>query len=95
MSRTISKYRRYARTIYNSVIIPYDPFSETGRWWTNNLRYMLRRNNGKIKSDCPIKTIARRGKLVTMSTVRDLSKQIDFCMSDQKSEEYIDDIHLQ
>jgi len=59
MSRIISKYRRYGRTIFNSAIHPYDPFSETGRWRTNNLRYMLRRNNGKLKSDCPIKTIAR------------------------------------
>jgi len=84
MSRRISNFRRYARTIFNSVIIPYDPFSETGRWRTNNLRYILRRNNGKLKSDCPIKTISKRGKLVTMGSVRDLSKQIDFCMSDQK-----------
>jgi hypothetical protein len=31
---------------------------------------MLRRNNGKLKSDCPIKTIARRGKFTVMHTVR-------------------------
>ena len=70
MSRRISNCRRYGRTIFNSAIIPYGPFSETGRWRTNNLRYMLRRNNGKIKSDCPIKTIARRGKFTVMHRVR-------------------------
>ena len=84
MNRTITKCRRYNNTIYNRAIIPYGPFSETGRWRIDNLRYQLRHNNRIPKSDCPIKTISKRGKLVTMSSVRDLSKQIDFCMSDQK-----------
>lgn len=88
MSRTIMKCRRYGRTIFNSAIPPYDPFSETGRWRTNNLRYQFRRNKGIPNSDCPIKTISKRGKLVTMSSARDLLKQIEFCMSDQKFDDY-------
>lgn len=85
MDRTISKYnRRYGRAIFNSAIPPYDPFSETGRWRIDNLRYQFRHNKRIPKSDCPIKTISKRGKLETMSRVRDWSKQIDFCMSDEK-----------
>jgi hypothetical protein len=85
MSRRISKCRRYGRTIFNSAIPPYDPFSETGRWRTNNLRYMLRRNNGKLKSDCPIKTIARRGKFTAMHAVRVYYESTTslFCMSSE------------
>lgn len=83
MNRTITKCRRYGNTIYNRAIT-YDPFSETGRWRIDNLRYQFRHNKRIPRSDCPIKTIAKRGKLVTMTRVRDLSKQIDFCMSDQK-----------
>jgi hypothetical protein len=86
MSRTISKYRYNTPcTIFNSCIPPYDPFSETGRWRTDNLRYILRRNNGKLKSDCPIKTIARRGKFTAMHTVRVYYESTTslFCMSSE------------
>lgn len=88
--RIISNCRRYARTIFNNAIIPYDPFSETGRWRTNNLRYMLRRNNGKIKSDCPIKTIARSGKFTTMHTVRLYYESTTslFCMRPEDENQY-------
>ena len=71
MSRTISKCRRYGNTIFNSAIHPYDSFSETGRWRTNNLRYQFRRNKTIPRnSDCPIKTISTRGKFTIMYAIK-------------------------
>ena len=71
MSRKISNCRyNTPRTIFDNSIPPYEPFSETGRWRTNNLLYQFRRNKGIPKSDCPIKTIARRGKFTVMYRVR-------------------------
>jgi hypothetical protein len=87
MSRTISKYRHNTPcTIFNSANIPYDPFSETGRWRKNNLRrYQFRHNKGIPNSDCPIKTIARRGKFTAMHTVRVYYESTTslFCMSSE------------
>lgn len=80
----ITRYRRVERTIYNKGIPPYDPFSETGRWRTNHLRYKFRHNNRIPNSDCPIETISK-GKIITMSSVRDWCKtDQSFCISNHK-----------